>query len=61
MEIVIQFDAGHANAPIRWKMADPDADGGPDEWQPTPFQTADAGHQEAEAMKMVQAWVAQNG
>lgn len=59
--IEIQFDPVHASAPIRWRMADADADadGGPDEWQPTPFQTADAGHCRVEAERMVLAWVMQ--
>ena len=58
--IIIQFNAEQASAPIRWKMADPESDGGPDEWQSTPFQTADAGLREHEALAMVQAWIAQN-
>lgn len=57
--ILIQFNAEQASAPIRWKMADPDSDGGPDEWQSTPYQTADAGHCRIEAEKMVQAWLSQ--
>jgi hypothetical protein len=53
--IEIQFDAEQASAPIRWRMAD----GGPDEWQSTPYQTADAGHDRDEAERMLSAWLSQ--
>jgi len=55
--IQIQFDSGQANAPIRWRMADAVADGGPEGWQPTPYQTADAGHRVSDATELVTQWL----
>lgn len=59
-DIEIQVDIDQASAPIRWRSAERRGD--PDEpgWQPTPFQTADAGHLEADAIKIVSEWLDAN-
>lgn len=48
-EILMNTD--EASDPISWRMK------GDEEWERTPFQTADASHSVAEAMVLVEEWL----
>ncbi len=56
--IEIKLDLVQASAPIFWRMTDAHSRGGPIEWQSTPYQTADAGHRESDAITLVTEWLA---
>lgn len=53
-EVEIAFNAEQAAAPIKWREA------GDDDWQATPYQTADAAHDSDEAVRLVLAYLGQN-